>query len=59
MARDFGCAGVIVDSKQDSVGFYEKLGFLRLEVLEGEMETRPRPVAMFLPIRDIEAADPG
>lgn len=56
MARDFGCAGVIVDSKQDSVGFYEGLGFMRLEVLEGEMETRPRPVVMFLPIRDIEAA---
>jgi GNAT superfamily N-acetyltransferase len=56
MARDFGCAGVVVDSKKDSVRFYEGLGFVRIDVVEGALESRPRPVAMFIPIQDIEAA---
>ena len=56
MARDFGCAGVLVDAKSDSVGFYERLGFITLDVVEGSQESRPRPTAMFLPMRDIQGS---
>jgi len=56
LAREFGCVGVVVDAKTDSVSFYEKLGFMPLEILEGESEARPGPTALFLPIREIEAA---
>ena len=48
MANDLGCAGVVVDAKPDAVAFYEKLGFVRLELVAGELGDRPQPVAMFL-----------
>jgi hypothetical protein len=41
---------VAVDSfaKRESVVFYEKLGFLRLQTVAGELGDRPVPAAMFL-----------
>jgi GNAT superfamily N-acetyltransferase len=56
MADDFGCAGVVVDAKAGAVEFYQTLGFVELEAIEGQSEARPMPRAMFLPIRDIQAA---
>ena len=51
-----GCAGVVVDAKRDAESFYSSLGFEPLEVIEGQIEERPAPKPMFLPIREIEAA---
>jgi GNAT superfamily N-acetyltransferase len=48
MADDLGCVGVVVDAKPGAVAFYEKLGFLALEVVAGELGDRPRPQPMFL-----------
>lgn len=59
MSDDYGCGGVVVDAKAESAGFYERLGFMKLEVVEGATEARPRPVEMFLPIRDVEDAERG
>ena len=56
LGHEFGCVGVLVDAKPDAVTFYEKLGFMPLEILEGQSEARPAPIALFLPIREIEAA---
>jgi GNAT superfamily N-acetyltransferase len=56
LAEDYGCTGVLVDAKADAVSFYERLGFLRLEVVLGQSDTRPAPTAMFLPLADIQAA---
>ena len=56
LGREFGCVGVVVDAKPDAVSFYEKLGFMPLETLEGQSEARPAPTALFLTIREIEAA---
>lgn len=50
MADDMGCIGVIVDAKPDAVAFYGKLGFVRLEVVAGELGDRPQPLPMFLEI---------
>lgn len=50
MADDLGCAGVVVDAKPDAVAFYEKLGFVRLDVVAGELGDRPEPVAMFVEV---------
>ncbi len=52
----FGCAGVVVDAKRDAESFYSSLGFESLEVIEGQLEEKPAPTPMFLPIREIEAA---
>jgi GNAT superfamily N-acetyltransferase len=54
MADDVGCVGVVVDAKPEAVPFYEKLGFILLETLAGELGDRPVPVSMFL-----ELAPPG
>lgn len=48
MADEIGCAGILVDAKPDAVSFYERLGFLRLDVVAGELGDRPQPLPMFL-----------
>lgn len=48
MADDMGCIGVVVDAKPEAVAFYDKLGFIPLEVLAGELGDRPQPLPMFL-----------
>ncbi len=56
MAGDFGCVGVVVDAKVEAIPFYERLGFLRLEVIAGELGDRPQPLAMFLEIGQLGGA---
>lgn len=54
MADDVGCVGVVVDAKEEAIGFYERFGFQLLgDVVEGELGDRPKPTAMFLPLRRI------
>jgi len=53
MAADFGCVGVVVDAKPDAVAFYEKLGFVALQVGAGQLGDRPEPQPMFLEIGSI------
>jgi GNAT superfamily N-acetyltransferase len=56
LAADYGCIGVIVDAKPDAVTFYERLGFLRLEVKAGHLGDRPEPTPMFLELGAIPEA---
>jgi GNAT superfamily N-acetyltransferase len=53
MADELGCTGVVVDAKPDAVTFYEKLGFIRLGVLAGQLGDRPEPLPMFLELAAI------
>ena len=50
MAERLGCVGVVVDAKPGAVGYYERLGFSPLEGIVGQIEGRPRPTPMFLPL---------
>lgn len=50
MALDVGCLGVVVDAKPEAVSFYEKLGFIVLDVTAGQLGDRPEPSPMFLEI---------
>lgn len=59
MAEDFGCAGVVVDAKPGAVAFYERFGFMTLDVIEGAAESRPQPAVLFLAIAEIRAAQRG
>jgi len=56
MRNRVGCIGAVVDAKSDAVAFYSSLGFRPIELVGGDLGDRPEPVAMFLPIRHIEAA---
>ncbi len=56
MKTSYGCIGVVVDAKPESVDFYKKLGFVALPVLTGELNEKPQPEALFLPIKSIEKA---
>lgn len=57
MAEQMGCVGVVVDAKPEAVAFYEKLGFLPLDVVIGELGDKPTPLPMFLELGAI--AKPG
>jgi GNAT superfamily N-acetyltransferase len=56
MAKDYGCAGIVVDAKPSAVEFYARYGFEELGVVEGASEARPGPTPMFLATRAIVAA---
>lgn len=56
MRDAYGCIGAIVDAKPGAVPFYERFGFLPLEVTEGQSGARPAPVALFLSAREVEVA---
>ncbi len=47
---------VIVDAKPGAVDFYSRLGFSPIELVEGQMASRPEPLAMFLPLALVVAA---
>ncbi len=57
MKSSYGCVGVIVDAKQESINFYQKLGFIPLQTFAGELGDRPQPKPLFLAIRTIEQAN--
>jgi len=51
-----GCYGVVVDAKAEAFAFYTTMGFKAIDLVRGALGDRPEPVAMLLPIRQIEAA---
>lgn len=55
MSEELGCAGVVVDAKPEAVGFYEKLGFVNLEVVSGALGDRPQPTPMFIEVGQLRA----
>lgn len=54
MKSNYGCIGVVVDAKAESVEFYKKLGFIPLQIVSGELGDKPQPEALFLSIKAIE-----
>ena len=56
MAGDYGCAGVVVDAKPTAVAFYAQYGFAPIDLVEGESQARPQPVAMFISLREVASA---
>jgi len=48
MARDVGCFGVVVDAKEEAVAFYEKLGFVAINLRSGYLGDRPQPLPMYV-----------
>lgn len=48
LAGSVGCLGLVVDAKPEAVAFYEKLGFVTLDVAAGLLGDRPEPLPMFL-----------
>ncbi len=54
-AEAIGCVGVIVDAKQDAIGFYDRYGFEPVTTVSGALGDRPQPTAMFLPLALIPA----
>ena len=53
VADDFGCVGVLVDAKREAIAFYDRLGFVRLEGVAGELGDRPAPLPMFLELAQV------
>ena len=51
MSHDYGCVGILVDSKPDAVGFYGKYGFVPFEY---EDVTRSEQQTMILKISAVE-----
>jgi GNAT superfamily N-acetyltransferase len=56
MRDKLGCVGVVVDAKSDAVTFYERFGFIALDVVQGCLGDRPKPQPMFLSIKTVAQA---
>ncbi len=52
----YGCAGIVVDAKLNSLGFYQKIGFVPLQTISGELGNKPEPQPLFLSIKSVEQA---
>lgn len=50
MKTEYGCIGILVDSKPESIGFYKKYGFDSLDITKGGLDHYPEPIPMFLSI---------
>jgi len=55
MSDRLGCVGVVVDAKPAAVDYYSRYGFSPLELVVGQMESRPEPQPMFLPLALVTA----
>ncbi len=55
MRDEVGCAGVVVDALPDAAGFYRRLGFEAIDVIEGRLPDRGGQVPMFLEIGALQA----
>lgn len=53
MRDRLGCVGLLVDAKPQSIAFYERYGFTALQLHQGFVEARPRPVPLFLPLGSV------
>lgn len=47
--------GVVVDAKPGALDYYSRFGFSPLELILGQMESRPEPQPMFLPLALVTA----
>lgn len=56
-ARKTSCAFVVVDAKPGAETYYERWGFHAMAVAAGELEARPTPRSMVLPLGSIPEAD--
>ncbi len=52
----FGCIGVVVDAKKESLDFYKQFGFEFIDIINGHINTRPFYQIMFLSIKTIQKA---
>jgi GNAT superfamily N-acetyltransferase len=55
MQDEVGCVGLLVDAKPEAVGFYDRLGFVPVAVVEGSIRAVPRTAPMFLPLAAVPA----
>jgi predicted N-acetyltransferase YhbS len=56
LRQKLGCVGVVVDAEPAAKDYYFRYGFVELEVIEGALEERPAPKAMFLPVAAVMQA---
>lgn len=54
--EQFGCFGLVVDAKEESINFYAQFGFEPFSIVSGKLETRPFAKSMFLATKVIEKA---
>ena len=52
--EQFGCFALVVDAKEQSVGYYEAYGFESIGVISGALNIRPYVMSMFLSTKTIE-----
>ncbi len=53
MMEELGCVGLVVDATKGAIEFYDRLGFIVMEVVEGVSPLRPAPVPLFLPLGSV------
>ena len=49
----FGCIGIVVDAKNESIDFYKQFGFEAINIINGDIDIRPFSQTMFLSTKTI------
>jgi ribosomal protein S18 acetylase RimI-like enzyme len=52
--EQFGCFGLVVDAKQESVDFYRQFGFVSFDIVAGSLDIRPFAQSMFIATKVIQ-----
>ncbi len=47
---EYGCVGVVVDSKEEATSYYEQFGFIKINAVSGMDENVPMPVPLYVPL---------
>ena len=51
--KHYGCIGIIVDAKEESISFYKQFDFVNIDIVNGHLDTRPYTQTMFLSMHTI------
>jgi predicted N-acetyltransferase YhbS len=56
MSEEYGCVGIVVDARPGAIDFYTRFGFSPVEAAAGQLESKPAPTSMCLPLGLVVAA---
>ena len=55
LAEKFGCVGIVVDAKPESISYYEQYGFHEISLEEGDLPSSADTVSLFIALKSVSS----